>query len=896
MSNENMSILKKMILSLIFPFSLLYHCVFFGNDKHNNKIWNYIIYHIRQDYDKNRLVVIGYSFFSFIFISIIYFPLDFIFNKLFLKQIIISYYSNFIEKLGGYLCIVQYYLTVIVLLMVVLLIQLFRKDLRKCYNLCLNAMLVLIIYVLLCLIFIIWDSGFFSIALTISGLIITSLVALELKTKMIYSGKGFLEQLSKHIEYLKCIEPIDEDKKHKLYIISPNIPIGIGLGERKSLFRKLIEDNEHIQFIFICKTFEKYFFNDFDSNNNFGKFLLLKNIDENTNNDMLNYIFDRYCKKIQNLITDKFSEVEGKYGYLNEKKLLEIFKNIQKAKLLDDLENPEIRNILEKAKDIQDIGSIIKSKTLDKLKESIDELLNDNNIWKNAVDSIDELKKITKIESNIESNVEFIQKYNILSKLSPQKCNIDKLSPPNKNDNKNLCGYISTEECVLGTYTNVFNEDGQTLFNGEIITSNEYLDTVRNYIVSIKKEIKTGKDFIDQLYNHIDILSKDNTKHELYIISPYICVGKRLNRGLVDLIKDNIDKIDFIFICKTIQFDTINSYCCEKDMSKKLAYLKDIDKEKNGMLVEMCEDYNINNDDFYDKFNELNELINTIKEILKMKNDNIEMKNNNIKIIQKYDEMYEERIGGYLSKSECVLGKYNYNNFNNINIDFDGELITNINLTEIIKKYMINIEKKIITDGESFMESLNNHIKKLREETSGHKQYLYIISPNITIGHGPKEDLLTTIKKNENIQFKFICKTINYDSLEQYNEANDKNSFLEKIDKTTDSMLDYMYKRYCFNDQFDKFEESIKVLKQILEIEKKHNGNVEIIQRYDEIYRGKNIGGYLSDKECVLGTYKNVDNKNTGKIRFSGETITSPDVIDLIKTNIGIQGQDAVTI
>ncbi len=404
-----------------------------------------------------------------------------------------------------------------------------------------------------------------------------------------------------------------------------------------------------------------------------------------------------------------------------------------------------------------------------------------------------------------------------------------------------------------------------------------------------KKEVENGKEFFEQLYLHINYLehiSNEEQERELYIISPNINIGIGGKLKMGKFIKEN-KKIKFKFICKSIDIKYLRLYGTGKysSVTGKHDFFNQMNESDSKMLKYLYDRYQYENA----AVQKLDDVINELIEIMDYPN---------FEFIPKYDEIFKEnmagekKVAGYLSTKECLLGRYiDKIEGKDGDVSFRGESVTSFEFIDIVKTYILEVEKKTIKNGEQFMEHLKNHIHDLNNNIplkKGKKHELCIISPNITIGYGVKENLLTVIANNANIQFTFICKTIGDNSLERYDNANDKEDFLKNVDKTTDSMLSYMYERYYPNKRQGTFEESIEVLKQILEIEKK-GGNVKIIQIYDGIYidedRNTNVGGYLSDKECVLGIYKNIDPAN-GKISYTGETITSPKVINIIKANI----------
>jgi len=210
----------------------------------------------------------------------------------------------------------------------------------------------------------------------------------------------------------------------------------------------------------------------------------------------------------------------------------------------------------------------------------------------------------------------------------------------------------------------------------------------------------------------------------------------------------------------------------------------------------------------------------------------------------------------------------------------------------------LTLKKKSIESGTQFMDQLYIHINYLKhiQLKNGEKYHiLYIITPNINIGTGINYSFATAIENNKNIFFKFICKTIDDNVLKEYPEGGDisdvtvaekKRAFFNKSDKTKNSMLQYLYMWY--HNDLRKLEASIVELNKILDIKKKKDGNVDIIEKYDDIYSNKEIGGYLSDKECLLGLYEKIKviKAEEKKIVFRGETVVSSEFIEIIKEYI----------
>ena len=446
-------------------------------------------------------------------------------------------------------------------------------------------------------------------------------------------------------------------------------------------------------------------------------------------------------------------------------------------------------------------------------------------------------------------------------------------------------------------FAKMFSISDAVLFFSILLTTGALFVSIIIAMKLKKKEVKSGEEFFEQLYMHINYLKHMSaTERELYIISPNINIGigQDYHYQMGEIIKHN-ENINFKFICKNIDKEYLNKYGVGEftDVEDKHIFFKQANKHASEMLKYLYD----RND--YDKV-DVQKLDNIVSGLIKI------MDCTNFKSIQKYDEMFknDEREGkkvvGYLSTKECLLGRYidykKHNKKENVpekEVFFRGETVTSFEFIDIVKTYMIDPEEKVIKSGEHFMDCLYKHINELNNKTlqkGSTKHELYIITPNITIGKGLKTDFSDRITEFKNIQFKFICKTIERNTLDKYPEGNlevpdilkNKNDFLRGLDKIKNGMLIYMYERY-HESQREKLEESIQVLKLILG--NKNNSNIEIFQEYDKIYGKLSVGGYLSDGECVLGTYSNT-NKKTGEISYNGDMIKSPGLIYLIKKDM----------
>jgi hypothetical protein len=241
-----------------------------------------------------------------------------------------------------------------------------------------------------------------------------------------------------------------------------------------------------------------------------------------------------------------------------------------------------------------------------------------------------------------------------------------------------------------------------------------------------------------------------------------------------------------------------------------------------------------------------------------------------------------------------------------------GALLVSIIIAMVLKK-------RTIESGLQFMDQLYIHINYLKHIPLVNKQphILYIISPNINLGTGIDYRLVDIIKDTKNItqkiKIKFICKSISTEYLKKYpngsTETAKKHTFFCNAtpEPNNSEMLNYLYGRYydnsgkktnnvVYDSQIKNLDELVNELNVILydenfEFIQVYNkfvkyiiddNNFKFIQIYNEICRNKNVCGYLSSKECVLGTYINVKEKK-GKIIFRGETFTSSEFIKYLE-------------
>jgi hypothetical protein len=195
----------------------------------------------------------------------------------------------------------------------------------------------------------------------------------------------------------------------------------------------------------------------------------------------------------------------------------------------------------------------------------------------------------------------------------------------------------------------------------------------------------------------------------------------------------------------------------------------------------------------------------------------------------------------------------------------------------------ININPKRIENGEQFIKCLIEHIFYLNYTETKSKK-LYIITPNINIGAGIGADknFSNIIKEHQCIEFNFICLPIEVETIKLYwkKEDSEKAGFLKNANERN-KMLSFLYKRYNTTDanKLDNIMRELKLI--ILNNDENVNKNVKIHNCSVDLEE-QQIGGYLSDFECVFGSYSNI-NKQEGEVNFKGEIITTEEFIDIIK-------------
>jgi hypothetical protein len=144
---------------------------------------------------------------------------------------------------------------------------------------------------------------FLSIVLAISALLVSIIIAVELKRQEINSGKEFINRLYMHINHLKYISNTMTNKKLKLYIITPHI--SIGANEGKSI-TKAIKENKDISFTFICKTIKVESLNDCITNGI--EMDSFKRFRDDRENRMLYFIYKWYQDSGMSQELERFKE------------------------------------------------------------------------------------------------------------------------------------------------------------------------------------------------------------------------------------------------------------------------------------------------------------------------------------------------------------------------------------------------------------------------------------------------------------------------------------------------------------------------------------------------------------------------------------------------------------
>jgi hypothetical protein len=220
------------------PFALLTQVLISLFHKDNQRLWvAKIIFYIKKEYQKNNLILLGYSLFPFLLISIAYFICDVV-------------------------------------------------DILPCRF---------------------WTGDtFYPFVLAIGTLVITMIIAININPKKIENGEQFIKCLIEHIFYLKYIKDKKQtSEKLKLYLITPNINMGAGIGVDKN-FSKIIKEHKCIEFHFICLSIEKEKITTYNSVNNADKANFFAKA--NDKNKMLLFLYKRYdttdAKKLDEIITE----------------------------------------------------------------------------------------------------------------------------------------------------------------------------------------------------------------------------------------------------------------------------------------------------------------------------------------------------------------------------------------------------------------------------------------------------------------------------------------------------------------------------------------------------------------------------------------------------------------
>ncbi len=150
---------------------------------------------------------------------------------------------------------------------------------------------------------------------------------------------------------------------------------------------------------------------------------------------------------------------------------------------------------------------------------------------------------------------------------------------------------------------------------------------------------------------------------------------------------------------------------------------------------------------------------------------------------------------------------------------------------------------------------------------------LNIITPNINLGAGTNKtkELIKIIESNPDIIFRFICKSIDRNKIEKYindskKTTSNKHIFFEKAKQ--DTMLEFLYDRYNLKKERESVLDNI--IQDIYDIMSKNN--VIICCKRNSKWRHNNMVGYLSQIECVLGMYYNVEAEK-GKVVIKAEMV-----------------------
>lgn len=232
---------------------------------------------------------------------------------------------------------------------------------------------------------------------------------------------------------------------------------------------------------------------------------------------------------------------------------------------------------------------------------------------------------------------------------------------------------------------------------------------------------------------------------------------------------------------------------------------------------------------------------------------------------------------------------------NNINrLSFYSLVFTIVSVLVTIMVSLQLIGRKVST-GVEFLRHLIRQLSMLKTN-----EYIYIITPNINLGFGLKhggsnskhlyeEFRQHALEKSSQVFFitygldlKYLNSYANSISIENYSMvAGNNNSF----------MIEYLYKRYFLragnNDivNSNSYQEMIEDLKLMAE-------KIKIIGKYKILKESigyPNICGYLTSRECLIGSYNDIDKKD-GKVLVEeaagGEKMNDALSIQIAKTCI----------
>jgi hypothetical protein len=196
------------------------------------------------------------------------------------------------------------------------------------------------------------------------------------------------------------------------------------------------------------------------------------------------------------------------------------------------------------------------------------------------------------------------------------------------------------------------------------------------------KKIETGEEFLMHLIEHISSFEKEQ---EIFIITPNINIGtgkqkenaakQRKDKRIVpfsEIIRDN-PHVTFTFICMTIDKNYIAKYTNTEEKDK-IEFFQKGKCNNSAMLVYLYDRY-------YDKY------IHTLDKMIEELNEIINYSNVKFKPCKK--DFIEYPIVGYLSKEECVLGKFSDIQSQKGNVRIKGERISSQEFIDLVEKHLL---------------------------------------------------------------------------------------------------------------------------------------------------------------------------------------------------------------